>query len=678
MTGILEAAEAAWAKFETADVGALEPVLSLADLDRRALGAAQQKAGGPPGPARERALAELAALAEKHRSPDLYDIAIAGARESAGEIEQAVLARVAALPLVPSWHPGMAARVIGNLGGSLAELGEREAARRFLERARRFDPVNPYVVATLAELDARDGRAGEARGVRRWLDDHGFPADVHATGLDALLADLPGDALEPYAPGFGELRPLDGRGFARLAANVASDQEAGPHATLRALALGAAMRGDLRVARLYADEAKTLGDQGVETDDNDAAWATAMAAWLAASGPSADRDPEVRAKALAAAVRGEPAAARSLLLDPVPALRTLAAETLADADAVALLEELAAAEVRHGVATRPPGEHGAAWALRRLRAKALGPRPLRVLPASFEPVGAAPLGEDEGLVLWLSFAHRIGPEDGAFLEATLGAASRAVEQDEPGVQVLADDDPQTVQLVLRQVKDPARVARAFVSAFSAEGSRLAEIVFGRFHLPDGAERHLLAPVAPPASRQEDADDPFTAAFDPAAAPPRSEPEGGPSFMMMPSEQGHVPEVRLPPLELADVRVVWGLPPVDDREAAPGTPAGDRETEVRAAVDAALDEAFGGQPPARRNRAGVTNGALDAIRRGGRDGFAFAVDGLGPELVAHYPGCFRFREHELLLAMAEVTRRARLAPVVIWERDGGTWIVNLWA
>lgn len=143
-------------------------------------------------------------------------------------------------------------------------------------------------------------------------------------------------------------------------------------------------------------------------------------------------------------------------------------------------------------------------------------------------------------------------------------------------------------------------------------------------------------------------------------------------MMMQTAEGPVPEIRIPRFELRDVRVVYGLEDVDPRDAVEA-----REREVRAAIDAAMRDAFRGQPPERMNRSGDRDGALDAIRFDGRDGFAFALEGMRPAFVVHYPRGFRFREHELLGAIAQATRAAKLAPVVQWARSSGTWIVNVW-
>jgi tetratricopeptide (TPR) repeat protein len=670
------AAEAAWAKFEAGDVGALEPLgLQLGEVDPQSLGALQRKARGPAGAARDKAIDELAILGARTKAGVVFDVAIAGALDDAGEHGRALDARITGLPLTPTWHPDLASRHLGNLGWSFQKVGDHASARRFFERARRFDPTNPFVLSSLAEIEAAEGDVAWARGVRRWLDEHGFPAAT----LDELLAKRPGDEVKPFAPGLDGLAVIDGRGFAKLVACLEADRQSDPHAILRALAIGTAMRGERAVARLHADEALGLEAQGVSTDDDDRAWAKAIAALLATAGESAPADPQARAEALDEAIgSGDHAALRPLLADPIGALRTIAAEALADDDARALLRELSAAEAALGVAARPPSAHGASWAQYRLRAKDLGPRPLRVLPAAPGDVAWPTLEDGDGLVAWLTFDQVISPEDAAWIDAQLKVAAQAVATAEPSVGVYTDHRPQTFQLVLRGVRDARLVAGALAAAFAGEGSRLAELVLGAYHLPDGEDRKLFAPIPRPGSKLEPSEYPWASAFDAAAPPPPSEPEDGPSFLMMQSPEGHVPEVRLEPVEIADVRVVWGLPNVDGRVVADGSPEADRERAVRRAIDGALDAAFRGRPPARRNRAGEIDGALDTIRHRGRDGFAFAIDGLCPELVVHTPCGFRIREHERLEAMAAVTRATGLAPVVFWERSGGTWIVNLWA
>ncbi|MFO0569474.1 MAG: hypothetical protein U0263_27730 [Polyangiaceae bacterium] len=676
-----DAAEAAWVEFEAADVGALGPLcLTFAnDLDNEAFQKVQQRARTGKGKAREKAIDELTEIAARHRSPMLHDGVLAGALDGIEDYERALAVRLETLPFTPSWHPTLAGQVVGNVGWTLQRLGEPAAARLFFERALRFDPTNPFVLGSLAELAVEEGDPAWARGVRAWLSEHGFPAELHAETLDALLKKASGADSRPYSPGFDGLRRLSARDWARLLACVEADRDAGPHATLRALALGATMRGESARARLFADEALQLEQHGVEGSPNDVAWAKAMAVWLATSGPSAETDPGTRAVLFDEATeRRDLAAMRPMLCDPIPALRTIAAEEIADPDALVLLEELAATEHALGIAARPPSAHGAAYALYRLRAKSLGKQPLAVLAASPGGVTSAKLGKTEGLVFWLTFSQKISQEDALWIDANLQkAASRMLAEKDPKVAVYTAQNPQTFQLVLSGGKFPAANALAVIETFCREDSRLAELVYGRYSIPDGKKRHLFQPVRSPDSKQEETEDTWEQAFDFSRPPPLSEPDEGPSFMMMQSDEGNVPEVRLAPVELPEARVVWGLEGVDQRELGAGTKEGEREVELRRIIDAALARAFRGQPPPRSNRKGETDGSLDGIRCRGRDGFAFAVDGMCPEFVVHYPCGFRFREHEILGALAQVTATAALVPVVHWERSRGTWIFNLW-
>mgnify|MGYP001007963190 CR=1 FL=1 len=56
---------------------------------------------------------------------------------------------------------------------------------------------------------------------------------------------------------------------------------------------------------------------------------------------------------------------------------------------------------------------------------------------------------------------------------------------------------------------------------------------------------------------------------------------------------------------------------------------------------------------------------------------FAIGGLVPEMIAHYPSSARFREHELFVALRDALHAVRAIPVVQWARSGGVWIVNVW-
>lgn len=679
-------AEAAWESFESADVPALAPLcLFFADdLDNDAFVKIQKRARSGKKDKRLAAIEELVKIAERYPSPMLHDSVIASALDDVGEHGRALEVRLKALPFTPSWHPMLAGQVVGNVGWTLQRLGERDAARRFYERALTFDPTNPFVLASYGEVLAEAGETARARGIRAWLAKFGVP-ESQTKELDALLAKAPGD-VTAYAPGFDGLRPLSGRGWARLSAFVYTDEETPGRRFLRAMAVGAAMRGQMAYARLYADEGATPdeddeGDDGLNADV-DVAWSKALAAWLAPACEAVTRIGKARAAAFDAAVaKGDVVAVRAYLTDPLPILRVFAAEALhqlepGDADGLAVLEELELADVARGVSARPLEDNPAGFARWRIRAKQLGPRPLvRLGPSADDPVFAK-LEKGEGLVFFLGFSRKITPEDAAWFDTQLQAAASEIAKEDPKADLFRDQNDQALQVTVRAAKKPALVVKAMLDAYGGEGTRLAELALGRYTLPDGKKRHLHHAVRSPASKQAETKQTWKRSFDLTKPAPLSEPADGPSFMMMQTEDGNVPELRLAPIERADVRIVHGLEDVEAREA--DLPVAQvRERAVRDAVDAAISAALGGQPIERMNRSGERNGSLDAIRFDGRDGFAFAFEGMRPAFVSHYPAGFRFREHELLSALADATRAASLAPVVQWARSSGTWIVNLW-
>ena len=195
---------------------------------------------------------------------------------------------------------------------------------------------------------------------------------------------------------------------------------------------------------------------------------------------------------------------------------------------------------------------------------------------------------------------------------------------------------------------------------------------GRFAIPS-KKQPLWHAVDDPRYCGEsiDEDDWWDRSFANSAPQPDSEPEGGPSFLLIQSAEGPIPEARLMRLQFDDVRISYGLADVEDRD--PGV----RDAEIAATLRSILQREFRGVPPEYFNKTGARNGALDAITSHGKPGYAFALSGLVPEFVVHYPGCFRCREHEMLRALRELVLSVGLAPVIHWSRDAGTWIFNLW-
>ena len=159
---------------------------------------------------------------------------------------------------------------------------------------------------------------------------------------------------------------------------------------------------------------------------------------------------------------------------------------------------------------------------------------------------------------------------------------------------------------------------------------------------------------------------WQAVFDPAAPQPAAE---GELFSMVKSASGAMlPEVRDQPLRLEGVRIIYGTPMVSY--------VGHTESSARVAerVNAALRARFGGEAPITIDREGRA-GKAEQIEQSGRTGFGFAIR-RGRELEERLPKGVRFRERELMEALAIAIRDLDLEPVIVWSR-GSVYIFNLW-
>lgn len=669
--------ETAWKTFETRDVLAVDVLcLRWAALDGARFVALQKKAASGKPESRRKAAAELLAMVADLPTPELFDGVLSSVAMDRGDRDEALALKLRALALTPRWHPVLAARVVGNVGWTLQAMGRLDEAVVWFERASTFDPVNPYVLGSLAEIRAHRGDRDGAAALRRWLARTGCPVALCAD-VDAVLGAIP-EAGPVHAPDLAGLHSLDMRGWGRLVATCLADDQTPIPRRIRAMAIGAAMRGEVGMARLLIAEAEETCDPeigGAEVDPVERAWITATDRWLAASGiAAAPADGQARAGMFDAAMAvGDRATIVRHLCDPVAPFRVMAAEMLGDEEGRAWLEEVAAVEARDGRSAAAPSSDPASAALHRLRVRQVGPRPAAVIPPDGRLATSTKLGKREAVVAWATFPGLPTPEEQVWFDERLRAVAGEVAEEEPDAQILTDGLANTLQIMFQKVKAPARVAAALVEHLGGEGSLLRDLVIGRYEVPDGKKHHLFHPTADPGAPERDvaAEARFAAAFDPDAAPPRTEPEDGPSMIMIPSPQGHVPEVRLPSLRQPDVRVVYGLENVEDR------PGDDAVAAFGAALDAALHETFRGVPPERFDEKGETNGRPDAIAHAGRKGYAVALHGLCPEMVVHHPTSFRFREWELLAAFRLVVMRLGLAPVIQWERAEGTWIVNVW-
>ncbi len=674
--------EAAYAAFLQGDVPADGPIcLRWATLDNDKFVALQKKAKKGSKAQRRTAAESLLAMVESFPSPIVHDGIIAHVYGELGEHERSLELRLHALSVTPTWSPVLAAQVIGNIGYTLGELGDLEAAERWLGRALTFDPVNPFVLGTLGEILCKRGTFARARGLRDYLRSYGCP-DAHCQDLDVALAahgkahgKAHGNvAPEPYAPKPSDLRPSSTRDFARLAAMTMSDAGTQMRERLRGLALGAAMRGELGAARLYAMEGAEAPWEGDEArGELEAAWNRGVLALLVDAGAPLLPDGQARAAAFDAAVAArDTRTLRSFLVDPVPPFRVIAAEAIGDADARTILEEQMKLDACEGVAAREPGSYPAGYALHRLHVKDAGKQPLLLMPRDPSSKTLRALKKGEGLVFFATFPGLFTPAEGQWFDGALQRAAAVIATKDPKQQVAITQNGQTVQVVVSASKAPAEVVRALLDVLAGEDTKLRELVFGRFELPDGKKKHLFHAVRDPDAPEVyvEEDDWWERSFDFAQPPPLSEPEDGPSFMMMQSPKGMIPEIRLMPIRFDDVRVIYGLDDVDD------APPHARHDEVRAAIGEAFHASFRGAAPTWFNRKEVENG-LDSITKNGRKGYAFALSGMRPAFVVHYPSGFRFREAELLEGLRAAVLKLGLAKVVHWSRSAGTWIFNVW-
>jgi len=151
-------------------------------------------------------------------------------------------------------------------------------------------------------------------------------------------------------------------------------------------------------------------------------------------------------------------------------------------------------------------------------------------------------------------------------------------------------------------------------------------------------------------------------------PPMLDPAG--MFSMIQLDDGSmVSERRCVMPHLPGIRVGYGLVDVEDREVD------DRAREVGETVRRCLDGTFpDGLRPMVFNRDAEPDGTIDPIAAHGRRGYAFALQ--REQMIAPYPGAFRYREYELLSGLASAVDELGLAPVIHWSRDE-VYIVNLW-
>ena len=151
-------------------------------------------------------------------------------------------------------------------------------------------------------------------------------------------------------------------------------------------------------------------------------------------------------------------------------------------------------------------------------------------------------------------------------------------------------------------------------------------------------------------------------------PPVLDPAGMISMIQL-DDGSMVSERRCVMPHLPGIRVGYGLVDVEDREVD------DRAREVGETVRRCLDGTFpAGMRPVVFNREAEPDGTIDPIAAHGRRGYAFALQ--REQMIAPYPGAFRYREYELLSGLVSAVDELALAPVIHWSRDE-VYIVNLW-
>ena len=244
--------------------------------------------------------------------------------------------------------------------------------------------------------------------------------------------------------------------------------------------------------------------------------------------------------------------------------------------------------------------------------------------------------------------------------------------------------PSCLHVAVTHVKAARKALTALLTAMARAGVPLRRAIFARVRA-DGDHNALVRNLdsgARAQMRYEDAGTWWRACFDPSLAPPVSEDRAELSRddnALLEVQTTTFFERRAMPLHVSGLRICYGLAAaefVDEvGEEAARSHAGAR------ALECALDLRFraGDEPEPRPvpydrlQRAGV---ALDRIRMGDRVGYscAFRTNDLREFLHDHL---FRYREHELMLAIRDVALALDLLPVVCWRRFSGRYVLQLW-
>lgn len=210
---------------------------------------------------------------------------------------------------------------------------------------------------------------------------------------------------------------------------------------------------------------------------------------------------------------------------------------------------------------------------------------------------------------------------------------------------------------------------SLVAALGEEGRELRELfLIPRGPGKDGEEGEVLPDPRHEKGERIDAPaDWWRASF--AAEGPFPLSEDPHLFSVAALDDGALPEVRGMPLHLEGIRIVYGNGSVEMRDYDP------RTEEIADRLTHALAHLFPGKPPELIGPRGRRGAIIHIENPPGRQGYSFAV-ARDDSLVVRYPGAFRYREYELMRAIAEVIHGAELAPVLHWHR-GDVYIFNVW-
>lgn len=284
-------------------------------------------------------------------------------------------------------------------------------------------------------------------------------------------------------------------------------------------------------------------------------------------------------------------------------------------------------------------------------------------------------------------------------EATLARASRiynvwktAMEARADGANVIVGETwmvSYALALRITNVLDPIPALHSLVTELTAIGLPVKEAVFGAFR-DDPTHPHewnLLTKVIPAVSHPDDPHgswwfstwDEYWNAVWSGDQPPASE-----SLQHLragrwnPRSNTHVFDERIFSLHHPKARIAYGVYQGQDMFVPASAIDVARRDAVRAAVDAAIEATFDRsriwvfpgnqqwQPPFPMDR--DWRHGIEVIECAGRRGYYFAIDtvsllhDVGPET-------FRYREPELMDALAKATEQAGLAPVILWQRFG---------